>query len=301
MPAPLAPTRSAAASSRVAARWPSSAGSGMAVVVAAGLCCVPNATAALQGGYITGTMTSASLTLAAADPTNYRIDLIASRSTTWDVLVQRGRAGGHRNPRLSPRRPRRCPRTRSPWPGARPARVILDLNRNITDLRAYVVAPGGILPIPSSSVAPAAPAWQLMYDIAAGAVVQGSGTAGSTAPLTLLPWSPVVSADQRTSATGSEGRADRDHDGHVTTVTARRTSRSTTSSPGSKASGSVPLLVTFRLRIDATVLDQCVISVPSTSVFGAGGCTRLYRRGSPRRQRRGRTRSPSRSSPPVAR
>ena len=44
-----------------------SAGSGMAVVVAAGYCCVPNSTSALQGGYVTGTMTSASLTLAAAD------------------------------------------------------------------------------------------------------------------------------------------------------------------------------------------------------------------------------------------
>jgi hypothetical protein len=147
---------------------------------------------------------------------------------------------------------------------------------NITDLRAYVVAPGGVLPIASSAVAPAAPAWQLMYDMAAGAVVQGSGSAGSTSPLTLLPWSPVVSVQtSNVSDTAAKGV--------LTTITTASivTDGSTDievyyKATGWKASGSVPLLVTMQVSLDSTVLDQCVISVPSTSVFGAGTSARAY-------------------------
>ena len=254
-----------------------SAGSGMGVVVAAGYCCVPNSTSATQGGYMTGTMTSASLTLDAADSSNYRIDVIAvtvndtgTPSSNAVVAVTTG------TPASSPSAPS------APANSIVLAQVLVPPGSssistgNITDLRSYVVAPGGVLPIPSSSVAPAAPAWQLFYDIAAGAVVQGSGSAGSTAPLTLLPWDPVVSVQtSNVSDTSAKG-----------VLTAITTASITVDGStdieiyykwsGLKASGSVPLLVTMQVSIGATVLDQAVISVPSTSVYGAGGSARYY-------------------------
>src|SRR5208282_4689597 len=55
-----------------------SASSGLSVQVAAGYCCVPSPTAN-NGGYIFGTLTAATLTLAAADNSNPRTDLIVAR------------------------------------------------------------------------------------------------------------------------------------------------------------------------------------------------------------------------------
>jgi hypothetical protein len=253
------------------------AGSGMSVVVAAGLCCVPNSTSALQGGYITGTMTSASLTLDSADSGNYRIDVIAVTvndtgfpSSNAVVAVTTG------TPASSPSAPD------APANSIVLAQVLVPPGSssistgNITDERSYVVAPGGVLPIPSSSVAPAAPAWQLFYDIAAGAVVQGSGSAGSTAPLTLLPWSPVVSVQTSNVNDGSAN-------GVLTAITTASITVDGSTDievfykwTGLKASGSVPLLCTMSVSIDGTVLDQAVISIPSTSVYGAGGSARFY-------------------------
>jgi hypothetical protein len=254
-----------------------SAGSGMAVVVAAGYCSVPNSTSATQGGYMTGTMTSASLTLNAADPTNYRIDLIAvtvndsgTPSSNAVVAVTTG------TPASSPSAPSLPGNSISLAHVLVPPGSASISTGNITDERSYVVAPGGLLPIPSSSVAPAAPAWQLFYDIAAGAVVQGSGTAGSTAPLTLLPWSPVVSV--QTANVNDSGAK-----GVLTAITTASITVDGSTDieiyykwTGLKASGSVPLLCTMQVAIDGTVLDQAVISIPSTSVYGAGGSARYY-------------------------
>lgn len=256
-----------------------SAGSGMAIVVAAGLCCVPNSASALQGGYITGTMTSASLTLAAADSSNYRIDLIcvtvsdsSSASSNAVAQVVTGTPASSPSP----------PSVAGVGNSIGLATVLVPpgsssvTTGNITDTRAYVVAPGGVLPIPSSSVAPAAPAWQLFYDIAAGAVVQGSGTAGSTAPLTLLPWQPVVSV-QTSNVNDSAAK------GVLTTITTAPISVDGSTDieiyykwTGLKASGSVPLLCTMQVSIGSTVLDQAVVSIPSTSVYGAGGSARYF-------------------------
>lgn len=254
-----------------------SAGSGMSVVVAAGYCCVPNSTSALQGGYRTGTMTSAALTLAAADPTNWRNDLICvtvnDLGTSSSAAVVQVVTG---TPSASPVLPSLPANSISLAFVQVPAGSASVTTANVGDLRSYVVAPGGVLPIPSSSVAPAAPAWQLFYDIAAGAVVQGSGTAGSTAPLTLLPWNPVVSV-QTSNVTDTAAK------GVLTPIcTASITVDGSTDVElyykwtGLKVSGSAPLLVTMQVSIDGSVLDQAVISVPSTSVYGAGGSARYY-------------------------
>ena len=51
------------------------AGSGLAVQVAAGYCSVPSPTAG-QGGYLFGALTAQTLPLTAADPSNPRIDVV---------------------------------------------------------------------------------------------------------------------------------------------------------------------------------------------------------------------------------
>ena len=38
----------------------------------------------------------------------------------------------------------------------------------------------------------------------------------------------------------------------------------------------MPLLCTMQVSIGSTVLDQAVVSIPSTSVYGAGGSARYY-------------------------
>ena len=209
------------------------AGSGMAVVVAAGLCCVPN-DLAIQGGYLTGTMTSASLTLAAADSSLYRIDLICvtvndTGFPSSDAVVQVVTG----TPAASPSAPS-LPADSIPL-----AQVLLPpgsssvTSGNVTDLRAYVVAPGGVLPISASSAAPAAPEWQLMYDIAAGSLVQGTGVSGTTAPLALLPWDPVVSVHtSNVDDSAAKGVLTTICTASITSRMARRTLRFTTSGPG---------------------------------------------------------------------
>jgi hyaluronate lyase len=56
---------------------------------------------------------------------------------------------------------------------------------NITDLRGFVCAPGGILFIPAETDAPAAPVSQIMWEADTGGLVQGSGIAGSVLPVSL--------------------------------------------------------------------------------------------------------------------
>lgn len=252
-------------------------GSGMAVIVAAGLCSIPNTTSALQGGYITGVMTSVSLTIAAADPTYYRDDLICVTvndlgTPSSNAVVQVVTGTPAASPVLPPLPANSIQVAFVQVPGGASSIT----SANIGDLRSYVVAPGGVLPISSSAASPAAPAWQLMYDMAAKALVQGTGTAGSTAPLALLPWTPIVSV---ATANVTDGSAM----GVLTPIaTASVTTDGATNIEiyykwsGLKASGSVPLLVTMQVAIDGTVLDQAVVSARSTTVYGDGGSARYY-------------------------
>jgi hypothetical protein len=250
-------------------------GSGLAVTVAAGYCCVPNPVAT-QGGYVFGTMVSQTLTLATADPVNPRIDLIVARvydlgtsGSYCDIETVTGTAAG------------------SPSAPAQPtASIILAqvqvlpaaaslTTANITDERTYVVPPGGILPIANAAAAPALPATQLMYDIATGTIVQGTGSAGSVSPLPVLPWAPVMTLTT-TNVTDSSAK------GALTTIA----TASFTTAGGTdieiyyKWAGltvsTAPLLVTMQVSIASAVADQTVIFPASTSVGSCGGSARYY-------------------------
>jgi hypothetical protein len=250
-------------------------GSGLAVQVAAGYCCVP-AASALQGGYVFGAMTSQSLTLAAADPTNPRIDLVTAQVTdtgtsasSCSLSIVTGTAA------FSPSPPSLSSLTAIVLAAVQVGAGVASLtSANITDERAYVTAPGGILPISSAAAAPAAPAWQLFYNVSAGALVTGSGTAGVVSPLPVLPWAPVISQVATTMSDSSSP-------GTLTTIT---TCSITTGGedievfykwPGWKVS-SAPLLVTVQVSLDGTVMDQTVLFPASSSLASCGGSARWY-------------------------
>lgn len=251
-----------------------SPGSGLGVTIAAGYCCVP-AASALNGGYVFGPMSSQSLSLASSDPTNPRIDLVIALVTdTGTSASSCGLSVITGTPAASP----------SP-PSLPAASIVLGAvlvnagsasltTANITDERSYVVAPGGILPIANAAAAPAAPAWQLFFNVTSGSLCTGSGVAGSVLPLPVLPWVPQVS---QVATTVSDSSAQ----GALTTIT---TATVTTAGedievyykwPGFKV-GTAPLLVTVQVSVDGTVRDQTVLYPASSSVASCGGSARWY-------------------------
>ena len=241
-----------------------SAGSGMAVIVAAGLCCVPNSTSALQGGYITGTMTSASLTLAAADASNYRIDLICV--TVTDL----GTASSNAVAQVVTGTPASSPSAPS-LPG------------NSIALAQVLVPPGSSSVTSGQHHRRAGLRGRTGRRAADPLVVGGSGCArvavvlrhrrrcgraglrvgGLDGPAdTAAVAAGRVGPDQQRERLGGEGRADADHARLSITVDGSTDIEIYYKWTGLKASGSVPLLCTMQVSIDATVLDQAVISVP---------------------------------------
>jgi hypothetical protein len=147
----------------------------------------------------------------------------------------------------------------------------------ITDLRSYVVAPGGILPIANAAAAPAAPATQIMYDLSRNLLVQGTGSAGVVSLLSTGAWTPALSyVTAPVSDSSSQGSVTQVASVSVTTdgstdieIYAKW--------PGFYV-GSAPLLVTLSVAIDGTVLDQAPVYVQSASSGSPsnGGSWRYY-------------------------
>ena len=254
-----------------------SASRGLNVQVAAGYCCVPHPVTG-QGGYIFGTLTAQTLSLAAADPSNPRIDLIVARvydtsnsSSFCDVEVITGVAA---TPAVTPSTPSAAIALASV---SVPAAAVALSSGAVTDLRAYVVAPGGILPIANSAAAPAVPATQVMYDMSRNLLVLGTGSAGSTALLSAGPWTPALSYV-------SSSKSDSAAKGTLTQVTSVSVTTDGSTDiecyykwPGVWA-GSAPLLVTMQVSIDGTVLDETPIYCQSSSSGSPanGGSARYY-------------------------
>jgi hypothetical protein len=167
---------------------------GMNVQASAGYCCVANSTSSLQGGYVFGLMTSGLLTVAAADTTNPRIDLVVAYvndlgndSSASYVAIVTG------TPAAVPTAPAVPANSLILAQIAVAANVTSVVAGNITDQRSYVVAPGGILPIQNAAASPAVPPSQFMYNLATGQLVQGTGTAGSVTVVSNLKWTPQSS------------------------------------------------------------------------------------------------------------
>ncbi len=253
------------------------ASSGLNVQVAAGYCCVPHPTAG-QGGYIFGTLTAQTLSLAAADPVNPRIDLIVARvydtansSSYCDVEVITGVAA---TPAVTPSTPSAAIALASV---SVPAAAVALASGAVTDLRTYVVAPGGVLPIANSAAAPAVPSTQIMYDMSRNLLVKGTGSSGSTALLGTGPWTPALSYV-------SSAKSDSAARGTLTQVTSVSVTTDGSTDidvyykwPGLYV-GTAPLLVTMEVTIDGTVLDQTPIYAQSSSSGSPanGGSARYY-------------------------
>ena len=254
-----------------------SASSGLNVQVAAGYCCVPHPTAG-QGGYIFGTLTAQTLSLAAADPSNPRIDLIVGRvydtansASFCDIEVITGTAA---TPAVTPSTPSAAIALASV---SVPAAAVALSSGAVDDLRSYVVAPGGILPIASSAAAPAVPATQVMYDMSRNLLVLGTGSAGSTALLSAGPWTPALSYV-------SSSKSDSAAKGTLTQVTSVNVTTDGSTDleiyvkwPGLYV-GTAPLLVTMSVLIDGTVLDQTNLYAQSNSSGSPanGGSARYF-------------------------
>jgi hypothetical protein len=254
-----------------------SASSGLSVNVNAGYCCVPNATAG-QGGYIFGTLTSVNLTLAAADPSNPRIDLIVAR------VYDTGTSAGYCDVEVVPGTAAASPSTPS-VPSAAiplatvqvPAGAVALASGSVTDQRSYVVAPGGVLPIANTAAAPAAPAAQLMLNLATQQLVQGTGTAGVTSAVSIAPWSPAIAYKTSTlSDSSAKGALTQILSVSVTTDGATDI-EIYAKWPGLYV-GTAPLLVTMSVAIDGTTLDQAPVYVQSASSGSPsnGGSFRYY-------------------------
>jgi hypothetical protein len=179
---------------------------GMNVQVAAGYCCCPNSSSALQGGYVFGLMSAQTFTLQAASLTFPRIDIIVAGVNDLGtdasgayVRVVEG------TPAATPSVPA------APANSVTLAQVAVGLgvtsvtSANITDVRRYVVAPGGILPIASEAQAPAMPASQFMYRLDTGQLVTGSGTAGVTGLPSILPWPAQIAVKTSSTLAGTAG------------------------------------------------------------------------------------------------
>jgi hypothetical protein len=252
------------------------AGSGMQVQVAAGYCCVANSSSSLQGGYVFGTMTQVTLSIAAADPVNPRIDIVIARvydngnSTSFcDVEMVTGTPGASPS---APAAPANSVVLAQVAVAAGAASIVAG---NVTDERAYVVAPGGVLPIASAASAPAVPASQIMYDIATNQLVQGTGSAGSVAVVGGLPWAPQMS-------TVTANVTDSGFQGQLTSITALSvtTDGSTDIDIYAKWAGwevgTQPLAVTLFIQIDGVTVDQTDLYIQNTSIPMSGGSVHYY-------------------------
>jgi hypothetical protein len=162
--------------------------SGLTVNVAPGYVMVPSTTAQ-NGGYRFGLMSSGSLTVASNASGSTRKDLVLATVTdlgsSSSTAVIQYVTGTTSLPSI---------------PASSIVLAEVDVTNGassitsgmITDKRSFVVAPGGVLPIASAAVAPAAQASQLMWNMATSLLNQGGQMAGQTLPFT--PGSTGVSS-----------------------------------------------------------------------------------------------------------
>ena len=132
-------------------------------------------------------MAQAALTVATSDPSHPRIDIVVARvndlgnsSSSCDVDIVTG------TPAASPVAPA------TPAASLLLAQVLVPtsassiISGDITDKRTWTAPPGGVIPVASAAASPAFPATQIVYDIATGALCQGTGSAGSLDSVSFL-------------------------------------------------------------------------------------------------------------------
>lgn len=181
------------------------ASSGMNITINPGYAVIQSSTSSAQGAYRVAMMTQATLTVATADPTNPRIDLVVAHvqdngdNTSYcEVALVTGTAAPIPS---APAVPANGMALAQISVAAGATSIVAG---NITDKRVYTVPPGAILPVTNAAAAPAAQNGAYMHDLAVGRLIAG-GAAGAPTQVHLLPFSPTqTSITVGVASTGTE-------------------------------------------------------------------------------------------------
>lgn len=179
--------------------------SGLTIQVYAGFCVVANSTSNLQGAYVMGSMVANQLTVATADPTNPRIDLVCA--TVYDP----GTSSGYSEVQIITGTPASSPTVPSlPANSLALAQVSVPANTTtistglLSDVRTYTGPAGGATPW--SNVGASGPGFNglIAYDAANDRFFHNNSVAGAGARMKTKPFAPVH-ITQGTSITLSTG------------------------------------------------------------------------------------------------
>lgn len=183
------------------------AGSGMSVNVATGWCVIPSASGSLQGAYQFGNLSSGSLSVATADPTNSRVDLVCATVTdngndtsTTEIQIITGEASG------SPGPPD-LPTNSIPLAYVTVPPLATSINSgDVSDQRTYTVGIGGVMPLEAVADAPAGYSGMYVHDLATNRLLHNPGpTYAEIEQVHILPYEPViVASSSAVTNSGSE-------------------------------------------------------------------------------------------------
>ena len=250
-------------------------GSGMTVDVAAGNCLVANSSGSTQGGYLVSMLTSGTLTVAAADPTNPRIDLVCA------TVVDNGNDTSYAmiqiitgTPAPSPAAPALPANSLDLYEVTVPAGSVTITSGHIASFVNWTATAGGILPVYglTGGALPAGYQGAYAHDRQSGRLVHN--TPSGAAQPHVLPFQQA--AVSRTSPVavylGSESTI------LTTTIT---TDGSTDIEvfykwPGIYSNVGDPFLFAMRLYIDATQVDATYVANQYGDNNARSGGTSLY-------------------------
>lgn len=247
--------------------------SGMNVVVQAGFAIIPNSTAATQGAYKAGSMTSTTITVATSDPTNPRIDLIVL--TVTDL----GNSGSSAylqtvtgTPAVSPVAPFAPANSLILAQIAVGAGVSSITSGNITDKRTYTAAAGGVVPYSSPSAAVGGYPGCIGYAADKDRFFHNNSPSTSEQFRT-LPWAPLTTS-LSSNITPSVGSTVNLINSNIT-VDGATDVKITVKWPGlfiASGTGTGSFQYAFAITQDSTQLDAQYILVPSNQTnIGSGG------------------------------
>jgi hypothetical protein len=246
---------------------------GMNVAVNAGYCCCPNSSSALQGAYVFGLMNAQTFALNTASATLPRIDTVvanvADLGTDASAAYVQVVTGTPASAPTVPAPPANSITLAQVYVGAGVTSITA---ANITDVRSYVVAPGGILPIQNEAAAPAVPATQFLYNIATNQLVTGTGTAGSVTLPSILPWAPQVAVGTANVFAGSAGAST----GVLSTSVTTTGEDLEIYIKWTGVEGSAQY-ITMNVTVDGALAGSLdVVSLGTTSYATAGGSAHFY-------------------------
>lgn len=247
--------------------------SGMNVVVYAGFAIIANSTSNLQGAYKAGSMVSNTITVAASDPTNPRIDLIVINvndigTSGSDAFIQTITG----TPAVSPIAPTAPANSLILAQISVPANTTTISSGLITDKRTFAAAAGGIVPYLGVSSSVGGYPGCVAYDATNDRFFHNNGPS-TDEQFKVLPWVPktVFFSSNTAPTTG-------------TTVNLLSTNFTTDGQTDIKITVKWPGLFTtsgttgnwqfgFSMTIDSTQLDAQYVVLPANlgSTISSGG------------------------------